>query len=108
MFDPRKKLFVLFNFSDLTITIQKQTANLYSHLLTRKDQNNLTQTLFVINQDKPTGIINDFSTLFLKEKTPNYVGEVTLDELNVTGEFLVFFILVLYWLFLLFYFFYFF
>jgi hypothetical protein len=86
MFDSRKKLYVLFNFSDLTITLQKKTANLYSELFGRKDQNNMTQTLFVIDKTKPTSIIKDFASLFLKEKTPNFIGEEKLEELNVTGR----------------------
>ena len=55
-------------------------------LLTDKIKNHITQTLFVIDNTRSTTITNDFSNLFLQEKTSDYVGEQTLDNLKVTGK----------------------
>jgi hypothetical protein len=70
----------------LSISIQKQAANLYSSLLSIPEKSYKTRTLFVIDDQNPTNIMNDFSSIFLKENTPNWVPEQTLSDLPVTGR----------------------
>ena len=85
VFDPRNKLYVLFNFSVLKLSIQKQTANLYSDLLNNSSQDNQTKTIFIFDESKSCSIINDFNNLFYNEKI-NYVPSEKLEDLDVTGN----------------------
>lgn len=85
VFDPRRRLHVLFNFSVLGVTLQKRTANLYASLIGAKDSPYKTRTLFVIDSSQPSAIPKDFSAMFLREKTPNFVPTRNLD-LPVTGS----------------------
>lgn len=73
----------------LSISMQKKVANLYSSLLNNEKKNFETRTIFVVNQQKPTSIINDFSNIFLKEKTPNFISSQTLRDLKVTGKIII-------------------
>ena len=65
LFDARKLNYVVFNFSQLKLTLQRKMINLYDKFLQLPQFR--TKTLFIIDKEKKTQIISDFDSIFIPE-----------------------------------------
>ena len=65
LFDARKLNYVVFNFSQLKLTLQRKMINLYDEFLQLPQFR--TKTLFIIDKEKKTQIISDFDSIFIPE-----------------------------------------